>query len=375
MKENAYKIEELQPPASSAFPPSSRRGGQGGEAVGRAGEAVGTPVSVLILFFNRPERLAKLFAEVRRARPARLFLYQDGARGPQDTEGIEACRRVVADIDWPCDVHRNYQTQNRGCDPSNYLAQRWAFSLTDKCIIFEDDDVPTQSFFRLCAELLDRYETDERVGMIAGFNTDERTTDIGDDSYFFSSNFSIWGWASWRRVIEQWDETYAWLDDPVAVGRIEALTRERRLRKDFLPMARAHRASGKPYYETIFHAALLLHSQLAIVPCANQITNNGVTDDSVHFAGSVRTLPRGYRRIFTMGRHELTFPLRHPEHIVDHVAYRRRVYRTMGWRCPWRKVYRSLEELLLNIRYGNWAHIGRSIVQRVRILTGKRTFH
>ena len=56
-------------------------------------------VSVLILFFNRPDHLSQVFAEVRKARPARLFLYQDGPRGERDMAGIEACRKVV-DADW-----------------------------------------------------------------------------------------------------------------------------------------------------------------------------------------------------------------------------------------------------------------------------------
>ena len=66
-------------------------------------------VSVLILFFNRPKLLAQVFEQVKKARPARLFLYQDGPRGERDMPGIEACRKVVADIDWECEVHHNYQ--------------------------------------------------------------------------------------------------------------------------------------------------------------------------------------------------------------------------------------------------------------------------
>ena len=31
-------------------------------------------ISVLILFFNRPDHLSQVFAPVRKARPARLFL-------------------------------------------------------------------------------------------------------------------------------------------------------------------------------------------------------------------------------------------------------------------------------------------------------------
>ncbi|MDD7080057.1 MAG: hemolysin activation protein [Prevotella sp.] len=332
-------------------------------------------ISVLILFFNRPEKLAALFAEVRKAQPARLFLYQDGARGEQDYAGVEACRKVVAHIDWPCEVHRLYQEQNYGCDPSNFMAQRWAFSLTDKCIVFEDDDIPTLSFFRFCHDMLERYANDERVGMIQGFNLEEHTVDAGSADYFFSTNFSIWGWASWSRVVNNWDEHYAWLDDAEALQRIQALTHERKLRKDFLPMARAHKQSGKAYYETIFHAYLLLHSQLAIVPRVNMISNRGVTNDSVHFAGSVQTLPSGYRRIFTMGRHELQWPLKHPRYIVDHVLYRQRVYRIMAWRHPWVKAWRSVEELYINIRHGQWQRITSALVNRLRITLFGQHFH
>lgn len=333
-----------------------------------------TDVSVLILFFNRPSFLSSLFEEVRKAQPTRLFLYQDGPRGDNDLAGIEACRKIVENVDWPCEVHRLYQEKNYGCDPSNFISQKWAFSYVDKCIVFEDDDIPTQSFFVFCKEMLDRYEHDERIGMIAGFNPDEHTPDI-KESYFFTSNFSIWGWASWRRVIDQWEEDYGFLDNPQAVAQLEALTRERKLRKDFLPMCRAHRKSGKAFYETIFHASLLLHSQLAIVPVHNQISNTGVTNDSTHFSGSVHALPRGYRRIFTMGRHELSFPLLHPDYIVDHVTYRKKVYRIMGWRHPFVKVFRSVEELFLNLRHGEWNRITSAVMLRVKKLFGYSDWH
>ncbi len=332
-------------------------------------------ISVLIIFFNRPSTLSRVFEAVKQARPARLFLYQDGPRSSRDVPGIEACRKVVEEVDWPCEVHRLYQEQNFGCDPSEFISQRWAFSLTDKCIVLEDDDIPTLSFFRFCQEMLDRYADDERIGMIQGFNQEEQTTDIGNDDYFFTTNFSIWGWASWSRVVNQWNEHYDWLNDENAVTKISNLIKERKLRKDFLPMARAHKESGKAFYETIFYAHLLLNSQLAVAPRVNLVTNNGVTNDSTHFAGSIRTLPSGYRRIFTMGRHELDFPLHHPLHVVDHVAFRRRVYRIMGWGHPWVKLWRGVEELFLNIRYGEWSRITFALRNRLRILTFGRRFH
>ncbi len=325
-----------------------------------------TDVAVLILFFNRPDHFQQVFDQVRKARPSHLFLYQDGPRGERDLPGIMACRDIVSDeqIDWECDVQRHYCERNQGCDPSEYLAQKWAFSMVDKCIVLEDDDVPSQSFFPFCKEMLDRYENDPRVTMIAGFNVDEVSPDC-PDSYFFTSAFSIWGWASWRRVVDLWDADYTFLDDPWAVRQLEGVIRERRFRSDFLRMCRDHKAAGKPFYESIFWASMLLSGGLAIMPRVNLINNLGLSADSTHFSGSLATTPKGYRRIFTMQRHELDFPLRHPRYIIENTSYKTRLYRTYAWGHPWIKVGRSLEELMLNLRYGNFSIIGRAIRRRV----------
>lgn len=322
-------------------------------------------VSVLILFFNRPKLLAQVFEQVKKARPARLFLYQDGPRGERDMPGIEACRKVVADIDWECEVHHNYQEKNYGCDPSEYMAQKWAFSLSDKCIVLEDDDVPAVSFFGFCKELLDKYEHDTRISIIAGFNNEEITPDITSD-YFFATTFSIWGWASWRRVTDQWDEFYTFLDDKENMRQLKNLIHTRRYRKDFIYMCQRHREHGKAYYETIFHASMLFNSGLSIVPTRNMINNLGATADSTHFAGSVHTMPRGYRRIFTMKRYEVEFPLKHPRHVIENTAYKDSVYRIMAWRHPWIKIARSFEELALNLRYGNFTIIWQTLQKRIR---------
>lgn len=332
-----------------------------------------TDISVLILFFNRPDALAAVFEQVRRARPARLFLYQDGPRSERDLPGIEACRRVVEQIDWPCEVHRKYQEKNFGCDPSEYISQKWAFSLTDKCIVLEDDDIPSLSFFTFCKEMLDRYENDPRISMITGTNYDEQTPDMPYD-YFFATTFSISGWASWRRVIDQWDEHYTWLDDDFNRRQLEAYIKERRFQQNFIDFCRYHRRSGKAYYETIFHAAIFFSSGLSIVPRVNLINNLGACGEGVHLSGTNATLPKAYRRIFEMKRHELDFPLRHPRYVIENVDYKKRMFKIQAWGHPWIKIGRSFEELWLNLRHGNFRQIGRAVANRARILCGRSRF-
>ena len=323
-----------------------------------------TDVAVLMLFFNRPEKFQQVFEQVRLARPSRLFLYQDGPRGERDMPGIMACRKIAENIDWQCDVQRHYCEQNQGCDPSEHLSQKWAFSIVDKCIVLEHDDVPSQSIFPFCKELLDRYEHDDRVWLISGFNEDEVSPDVPDD-YFFTSTFSIWGWASWRRVIDTWDGTYSFLDDPNAVRLMNGVIRQRQYRKALMDLTRRHKATGIPYYETIFWASMMLNNGLAIMPTRNLINNIGLTSDSTHYSGSEQTTPRGLRKIFTMKRFELDFPLKHPRYVIDNVDYKERFYRRSAWGHPWIKVGRSLEELFLNLRYGNFRVISKAISNRL----------
>lgn len=327
-----------------------------------------TDIAVLVLFFNRPEMLSRLFDRIKAARPSHLLLFQDGPRNDLDLPKMEACRAVVTDeqIDWECTVHRSYQTVNRGCDPSSFLSLKWAFSLYDKCVKLEDDDCPSLSFFPFCKEMLDRYEHDQRISLISGLNADEVTPDIPYD-YFFTTTFSINGWATWRRVVDQWDEHYTFLDDAYNIHQLETLIKERRHPKDFLPSCRRHRASGKAYYETIFRTSMLLNNGLSIIPRVNMIANAGASDEGVHYSGSNELIPHALRRIFEMDCHELDFPLRHPRYVVENVEYKDRLYRTMGWGHPWLKVLRSLEELWLNLRHGQFCHIADALRRRFRL--------
>ncbi len=326
-----------------------------------------TDIAVLLLFFNRADTFRQVFEAVKEARPSKLFLYQDGPRGERDMAGIEACRAIVSDenIDWECEVHRMYLEHNQGCDPSGFLSHQWAFSLADKVMVLEDDVVPSQSFFPFCKEMLDKYENDERISMIAGFNIDEVSTDC-DDSYFFTSAFMIWGWASWRRVAQRWDPTYSFMHDKQVMQKLERVAKERHLRKDMLQMFRDHSQSGKAYFETIYWSDMLLHDSLAIMPSKNQISNVGLMADSTHFSAELKTTPHRIRKMFTMQRFELDFPLKNPATVEEHYSYLEHLYIINAWNHPWIKIQNSIEELWLNLRYGNFSHIKKSLVRRLR---------
>lgn len=332
-------------------------------------------VAVLLIFFTRTETLRRTFDAIRRSRPSRLYLYQDGPRNEAEAIKLAAARKIVADeeIDWECDVQRSYHTENSGAWASNYKAQRWAFTMHDKCIVIEDDSTPSLSFIPFCTEMLNRYEHDERITMIAGYNHEEVTSDAPYD-YLFTTVFSIWGWASWRRVVNRWDEHYSVVDNAFDMHQLEALYRQRGEREEMIKKLRKHKEAGQPIYETVYWSSCVLNSGLVITPTRNLIQNTAVSEESAHFQNSMKTLPKRMQQMLTMPSYELQWPLRHPHYVIENVEYKERVYRIMAWGHPWIKIGRSFEELYRNLRYGNFRQIREAIVQRFKKLTGRSSY-
>ena len=310
-------------------------------------------VAVLLIFFNRPSCFTKVFEQVKVARPSKLFLYQDGARknNKKDKIGIDKCRKIALEIDWDCEVHTYFQEKNMGCDPSEYIAQKWAFSHVEKCIILEDDDVPTQSFFPFCKELLDRYEKDERINMICGMNNLEKVD--SPYSYLFTETGSIWGWASWRRVIDTWEENYDLLDNLYCREKIKNYLKiQNGNPKGRLKTWEINKRSGVEHYETILGMGQYANHRLNIVPTKNMIINVGNTiEGGTHSVNSLEMIPKGLRRIFTMKSYELEFPLKHPPYIINDVQFQEELFRIMGVGHPFIQIYRDFEKSILLVRH------------------------
>ena len=279
-------------------------------------------IPVLLIFFNRPKKISAVFEQVKKARPTRLYLYQDGARKDRmdDVESVKACREVVNNIDWNCEVHRLYQSRNYGCDPSEFIAQKWMFSHEEMGIVLEDDDVPAQALFPFFRELLIKYKDDNRIAIICGMNNYDIEKKISD-SYFFSKRGSIWGWASWRRFIDLWDSEYSWIDDPAKVDVIKKYCDYGLDFNEYYKGACRHRESGREHYESIMFAAAALHNMLNIVPQYNMISNIGIDKESTHSVADLRLVPRRNQKLMYKTTYEIEFPLRHPKEISRNIEF------------------------------------------------------
>jgi hypothetical protein len=174
--------------------------------------SLSTPV--LFVVFNRPDVTKRVFDEIRKQRPRRLFVAADGPRPDRDDDILNCknTRRIIEEgVDWDCELKLLFRKENLGCKYAVSSAITWFFDQVDAGIILEDDCLPDPSFFEFCTENLERYKSDEDVFIISGQSTifdcaeNFRVPAATNESYYFSKYPKIWGWATWKRVWQMYD--------------------------------------------------------------------------------------------------------------------------------------------------------------------------
>src|SRR5579883_3534944 len=161
---------------------------------------------VVLIIFKRADTTERVLEVIRQVKPSQLFVIADGPRADrsEEVEKCAAARALIEQVDWQCEVFKNYSEVNLGCAKRVSSGLDWVFSNVEEAIILEDDCLPHPTFFRFCEELLEKYRYDTRISSISGQNVllKHRRTNY---SYFFSRYNLCWGWASWKRAWQHYD--------------------------------------------------------------------------------------------------------------------------------------------------------------------------
>ena len=242
--------------------------------------SLNTPVAFLI--FRRPYLTQKVFERIRQVQPKQLFAIADGPRHEVEAIKCAQARAVIEQVDWDCEVMTNYADVNLGCKKRVASGISWVFSQVEEAIILEDDCLPTPTFFTFCETLLQHYRHDERIFMISG-NNFQRGIQRTPYSYYFSKYPHIWGWATWRRAWQYWD------DDPEKW----TIFRKYELLKSIHPQVYEYQYWSR-IFDDIFYRqhpdtwdylwvfACWSQGGLTILPRVNMVTNLGFGADATH---------------------------------------------------------------------------------------------
>ena len=321
-------------------------------------------VPVKINIWIRPECQRRQFEVIKQARPSTLFIQSDGGRNEKEWEAIRQNREMIDNgIDWDCKVYRLYEDKNNGLYAMGRKTTSLIWNTVDRCIFTEDDQIPSVSFFRFCAELLEKYKDDPRIECICGMNHLGIYDDPQSD-YFFSREGSIWGLATWKRVFQERGD-FSYIDDPYIMKLLKQRTRnDMEIWKRLSGYAKnkffqGHVAGGEFWYKFDMY----VQNRLQIIPTKNMICNIGCTADSEH-STEFECLPRSTRKVFNMQTYEYDFPLKHPKYVIPDVFYEEKRNKIMAYNKPFLRFLRDIEKTFLMIKHGKIQAFFNKIIKR-----------
>jgi hypothetical protein len=268
---------------------------------------------VLFEIFRRLDTAKKVFEQIKKVKPIKIYIASDGGRNEKEHEKVLKVREfVINNIDWDCTVKTRFRDENLGVGFGPNDATTWFFSEENAGIILEDDCLPSLSFFRFCDEMLELYEHDKRIGVIQGFNP---FPDNGHfHSYLFSQYDLKWGWATWR---DRWQYQDMYTSDWPQIKNTDFLDRLSQSNKmvKYFWEALFDEVHQHPYisWDTQLTYQMLKRNLLTVVPKRNLVLNIGYNME----ASSTRwSIPE---HIKALSLEDLNFPLvGSPDLVTDH---------------------------------------------------------
>jgi hypothetical protein len=265
---------------------------------------------VVFLVFNRPVTTQKVFDEIKKAKPKKLFIIADAPRDnvPGEKAKCDEVKKIVESVNWDCEVKRNYADTNLGCGKRISSGLDWVFSQTEEAIMLEDDCLPHPSFFRFCQEMLDYYRNDEKVMFISGDNFQSKKRNPRY-SYYFSAYNHVWGWAAWKRTWDKYDynmKLWPSIKENKLLGKWLTSPASEKFWTRLFQRVFAKKINTWDIQLTF---ACFINRGLSVVPEVNLISNIGFGSDSTHTADSKNNSSM-------LPVKEMVFPLKHPQIII-----------------------------------------------------------
>ncbi len=285
---------------------------------------------VLLIGFNRPDNMAQVFAQIRKAKPDVFYIAVDGPRPGKEGEAekCEDCRTFAKQVDWPCELHTLFREKNAGCALGVSGAISWAFENEDRLIILEDDCVPVLSFFTFCDEMLERYKDDTRIWQVSGRSYHANSEFFKDSDYIFSHYAHIWGWATWKRCWDYFDLKMSDYPDFINIGGACNIYQSNYLAK------KANKSFSR-FYANIEHISShtwdyqwsytkLKNGALGIVPSKNLICNIGSASGAHSSGPYIQDIPS----------EEMTSFEKHPKFVIaykefDEYHYKNHIHKSI----------------------------------------------
>lgn len=312
---------------------------------------MGYNIPILFIFFNRPETALISFEKIKKCKPAKLYLASDGGRENKKGEEqivINLRETIIGQIDWNCEVKTLFRDRNYGCGPNVFAAINWLFENEEYGIILEDDCIVQDSFFAYMEEMLTIYKDDQRIGMVAGYNSISKH--YTSYSYLFSTYKACWGWGTWKRAWKQMDYEMKWRNTPQADDIIFRMGYKGTDKQECLYKLYKIDYKMVSAWDWQWYFSLAANNQLCIFPSINLVSNIGFGKNATHTSKRCKSV---------CATGDLEFPLKHPICVVCNMKFDKEFHNNLY----------SIKRIFRNLFIPKWVYklINRNEIQNNNI--------
>lgn len=162
---------------------------------------------IILFVFNRPEHTRKTLLALSKNKLANasiLYIYCDGVALDTSQElkdKNDLVKKVIREQQWCKEVIFVESGINKGLANSIISGVTEIVDKYGKVIVLEDDLLTTTTFLEYMNEALNIYVNKNEVIQVSGFSFPAPKLKVDNSSYFLTLT-STWGWATWKRA---WD--------------------------------------------------------------------------------------------------------------------------------------------------------------------------
>lgn len=239
---------------------------------------VNTPV--LFITFARPEYASQSFAQIKAAKPRKLYFYSNKAREEKidEVKRNQEVRSYLKQIDWECDVKTWFREEYVDVFTSIWGAVDWVFDNEKQAIVIEEDVVTCPAFWQYMDYMVEKFKDNKKVWMISGDNASPEYNQ-GDVSYFATRFAEIYGWASWSdrwhsldREMLKWPE----FSKTTEYNSYWNTWLQRNIQKYWFQQVYIKKPDYNPW-DYIFNYNMCMNNGCCLIPAVNLVSDIGLT--------------------------------------------------------------------------------------------------
>lgn len=267
--------------------------------------------AVVLIIYKRGEYLDQIFDSIKKYKPSNLYIIADGPKNIEEKLLCDNAREKANKlVSWPCKTTKIYSNKHLGLRSRVVSGLNQVFELESSAIILEDDLLIDPSFFRFATQLLDKYKNNKSILSISGTNFLYKQY-IPDNSYYFSQYPHSWGWATWRRAWQLFDNNMDSWEDLKNSQKMKGLIPDK-IERLFWTMIFDRLKSD--YYDSWAYRWTYTHiinGKLSITPSVNLVSNLGHDIYATH--------TKRNDNLMGIEKQRMKFPMKHPRKITPNL--------------------------------------------------------